>query len=164
MRALRKRSAYTGLMSRSPPPEATDHISGPRSTSIEVTSAVLTGLGKLGQYMADSATLCQIAGVSERSLQTAFNDVYGEPPSVHLRRRALHTARRVLEGSDAGRTTVTAVAHDHGFTHLGRFARYYKEHFGESPSDTLRRDPDPATPSSSHAPFPVKQKALDFES
>ncbi|MFJ9009929.1 helix-turn-helix domain-containing protein [Streptomyces canus] len=37
-----------------------------------------------------------------------------------------------------GTTTVTEVAHVWGFVHLGRFARRYRERYGESPSQTLR--------------------------
>ena len=35
--------------------------------------------------------------------------------------------------------TVTSVAFDWGFSHLGRFAALYKACFGEQPSETLRR-------------------------
>lgn len=35
--------------------------------------------------------------------------------------------------------TVTNVAMDCGFSHLGRFSCDYCRHFGESPSETLRR-------------------------
>jgi AraC-like DNA-binding protein len=35
-------------------------------------------------------------------------------------------------------TTVTSVALDSGFAHLGRFAAAYRHHYGESPSETLR--------------------------
>jgi hypothetical protein len=34
---------------------------------------------------------------------------------------------------------VTAIAMACGFTHMSRFALEYRQHFGERPSDTLRR-------------------------
>ena len=34
--------------------------------------------------------------------------------------------------------SVTEVAYAHGFEHLGRFSAYYRERFGELPSDTVR--------------------------
>jgi len=34
---------------------------------------------------------------------------------------------------------VTDVALEHGFVHMGRFAGYYKQRFGCSPSATLRQ-------------------------
>ena len=36
--------------------------------------------------------------------------------------------------------SVSNIAIDCGFTHLGRFSVAYKRRYGESPSDTLRRD------------------------
>jgi AraC-like DNA-binding protein len=35
-------------------------------------------------------------------------------------------------------TSVTDVALRHGFIHMGRFAAYYKQRFGCSPSTSLR--------------------------
>jgi AraC-like DNA-binding protein len=52
----------------------------------------------------------------------------------------LDLARRRLLASDPKAVTVAWVACGAGFTHLGRFARYYKQQYGESPSVTLRRD------------------------
>jgi transcriptional regulator GlxA family with amidase domain len=36
-------------------------------------------------------------------------------------------------------TSITEIAFDLGFTHLGRMAGAYREKFGETPSATLRR-------------------------
>lgn len=116
---------------------------GIRSTSVAIVRDVVTALEERGEWKASSAVLCQIAGVSERSLQIAFSEVFEEPPSVHLRRRALEHVRRVLQLSDAATTSVSEVALDHGFAHLSRFAQYYRNLFGEAPSKTLRRDPHP---------------------
>jgi transcriptional regulator GlxA family with amidase domain len=52
---------------------------------------------------------------------------------------ALDLARRRLIASDPGKVTVTWIAIGTGFNHLGRFARYYRKTYGESPSETLRR-------------------------
>lgn len=44
--------------------------------------------------------------------------------------------------------TVTTVALDYGFTHLGRFSEFYKATFGVPPSESLRagRDLTPPVP------------------
>lgn len=82
--------------------------------------------------------LAGIAGVSVRSLQTAFREARNCTPMQALHRRRLQAARVVLSGAGA-ETTVTRVAMDCGFFHLGRFARDYRQTFGETPSETLDR-------------------------
>lgn len=77
------------------------------------------------------------AGVSERTLRTAFHCEHGLSPKRYDIRERLRAARRALCD---GRTfrTVTAIASQFGFFELGRFAGLYKIEFGESPSQTLR--------------------------
>lgn len=43
-----------------------------------------------------------------------------------------------LLGARAG-SSVTSIALDWGFDHLGRFAASYKKRFGETPRETLKR-------------------------
>ena len=85
--------------------------------------------------------LCRAASVSERALQYAFKDVVGVTPVAYLIRLRLHRVRQALLAAGRGSTTVSAVALDWGFWHLGEFSRAYKECFGELPSETLRRRP-----------------------
>ena len=59
-------------------------------------------------------------------------------PTEFIRTWALDAARRRLAGVELGECTVAAVATDIGFSHLGRFAGYYRHTFGEYPSETLR--------------------------
>lgn len=77
-------------------------------------------------------------GVSVRSLEIAFQDWRGTTPSAYLRELRLARVRRQLEGAGVG-DSVTDIALANGFFHLGRFARYYRDHFRESPSATLLR-------------------------
>jgi len=81
--------------------------------------------------------LCRAALVSERRLRQAFVDVVGLPPIPYFRCRALNQARLRLIAADARETHVTEVALDAGFTHVGRFAKQYRNVFGEYPSATL---------------------------
>jgi AraC family ethanolamine operon transcriptional activator len=56
-----------------------------------------------------------------------------------MRLTSLSPARRALVEEQPGSTSVTEIAPDHGFFELGRFSDLYRQMFGESPSDTLRR-------------------------
>ncbi|MDH4105373.1 MAG: AraC family transcriptional regulator [Gammaproteobacteria bacterium] len=82
--------------------------------------------------------LCSVAGVGERALSKIFESRRGMSPMRYVTERRLAAARsRLLRASAADE--VTEIATDLGFTHLGRFAIAYREVFGESPSQTLRR-------------------------
>jgi transcriptional regulator GlxA family with amidase domain len=82
--------------------------------------------------------LARAAGVSTRTVYRVFARRCGAPPITHLRRERLQRVReQLLAGGSA--ETVTSVALDWGFTHLGRFAAYYESCYGERPSETLRR-------------------------
>jgi AraC-like DNA-binding protein len=77
-------------------------------------------------------------GVSVRALQEAFRDWRQVTPTEYLRSIRLQRARDALLQANPS-TTVTDVALDHGFFHLGRFSQHYKVAFGESPAATLAR-------------------------
>lgn len=51
--------------------------------------------------------------------------------------RLRHVRDRLLKPMPGD--SVTDIAIEHGFPHLGEFATAYKKAFGESPSETLRR-------------------------
>lgn len=86
------------------------------------------------------AELADLAGVSSRSLQDAFRHEYGAGPMEVLRRIRLQRAHRDLVAGVPEETSVTEIAMNWGFFHLGRFAAIYREHYGESPSRRLARD------------------------
>ena len=81
--------------------------------------------------------LCLAAHVSERRLRKAFVDEYDLPPSRFFRHWALTLAHQRLTSAEDDRHTVTNVALDLGFSHLGRFSGHYRKLYGESPSTTL---------------------------
>jgi AraC family transcriptional regulator, ethanolamine operon transcriptional activator len=83
--------------------------------------------------------LASAAGVSERTLRDAFQHYFGLAPVRYLNRRALHQVRSALQAADPSVATVTKVATEFGVWELGRFARDYRNLFGELPSETLRR-------------------------
>lgn len=85
--------------------------------------------------------LCNGCGVPRRTLSHAFQQVVNMGPAAYLRRLRLNDVRRALTHRRAGVApkNVTEIALDHGFWHAGRFNTQYRELFGESPSETVRR-------------------------
>ena len=92
-------------------------------------------------HLPDALTVDEIAsasGLCVRSLQVAFRQHAGQTPMAYLRERRLLAVHERLSDPGAD-TTVTSVALQFGFAHLGRFAQDYARRFGESPHRTLQR-------------------------
>lgn len=79
--------------------------------------------------------LCAALGTTRRTLQLAFQDHFGVNFGLLTRAARLQRVRHELR---AGGVKVSDTAFRHGFEHLGRFAGYYREFFGENPSATRR--------------------------
>jgi AraC family ethanolamine operon transcriptional activator len=77
------------------------------------------------------------AEVSQRTLERAFAETIGIPPSRYLRLRRMQAVRQELRAHSPQSTAVSKVALRWGFNELGRFATEYREFFGELPSRTL---------------------------
>ena len=78
--------------------------------------------------------LARAAGVSARTLHVYCKRQHGIGPMEWLRNLRLDVAREKLQQSRTAQ--VTDVATTCGFGHLGRFAAYYRERFGELPRNT----------------------------
>lgn len=84
------------------------------------------------------SSMCDYSGISLRSLERIFARDMGVSPQKYVIARRLNAVRRqLLEADREQGLTVTDVAQEHGFSHLGRFAGDYRRYFGESPRDTL---------------------------
>jgi AraC-like DNA-binding protein len=83
--------------------------------------------------------LCQIIGVSARTLRQVCEEQLAVSPQRYLTLRRLHMTRQALLRTDQHAGTVTEIATRYGFWELGRFVGFYKSLFGETPSATLRR-------------------------
>jgi len=81
--------------------------------------------------------LAQIAGVSLRSLYSGFKEFLGMSPMHYLRDLRMEKAHTELVSGEAA--NVAGVALRWGFAHMGRFSNEYKQRYGESPSQTLKR-------------------------
>jgi AraC-like DNA-binding protein len=85
--------------------------------------------------------IAKAACVSTRTLEASFQREHQQSPLAYLRAIRLDRMHQALQA--AARThqevSVTELALQNGFSHMGRFAAYYKQRFGCSPSATLRR-------------------------
>ncbi|TWP53946.1 AraC family transcriptional regulator [Lentzea tibetensis] len=85
-----------------------------------------------------TTALAAAVAVSARALQAGFQRHTGVSPTTYLRDVRLGRVHRDLTAAAPG-LTVTDAATSWGFVHLGRFAGAYRQRFGETPSETLRR-------------------------
>ena len=82
--------------------------------------------------------LAGAGGVSGRTLQRQFQVFFGKAPHAALRDIRFEGARReLLQGLPGAK--VMDVALRNGFPHCGRFSVEYRQRYGETPSQTLKR-------------------------
>jgi len=82
--------------------------------------------------------VCQAAGVSWRTLNYVFRNIFDVTPKEYLQATRFHCVRKELRQAGPD-TTIGDIANRWGFWHMGQFAADYKRQFGELPSDSLRR-------------------------
>jgi len=112
-----------------------DHTDS-RSAHRHVRNAV----GFMREHYPDITTMTEVAaacGISSRTLEVAFRQVWSVRPHRILVAIRLEEVRRVLVQSDR-EDSITRIALAAGFSHLGRFALEYRARYGEKPSYTLR--------------------------
>jgi AraC-like DNA-binding protein len=95
-------------------------------------------LGKASEEVC-MADLVRISGCSARSIHYSFRKLRGVTPMEYLRDYRLAMSRQtLLQPSNAGRS-ITEIALSCGFNHMSKFTAHYKARFGETPSQTRRR-------------------------
>lgn len=80
--------------------------------------------------------LAEHTGVGIRNMFATFKKARGYTPMSFLQMERLKHARSMLENPTQS-TSVVGVSLKCGFRHEGRFAKYYRQAFGEPPSVTL---------------------------
>lgn len=80
--------------------------------------------------------LCEVANVSRRTLQYAFESIIGISPIQYLRTSRLNGVRRALISASQS-ASISDIAAQWGFWHMSQFAKDYRQLFGERPSETL---------------------------
>lgn len=76
------------------------------------------------------------AFASRRTLYRAFAEILSDTPQSYVRRLRLHRIRHELAGDAERACTIALVATQWGMSELGRMSGWYRELFGERPSDT----------------------------
>jgi AraC family transcriptional regulator, ethanolamine operon transcriptional activator len=84
------------------------------------------------------ASVCDALGVTERTLQRAFQDCLGIGLRAYERERRLRGVHGAIL-AEGNRRSITDIAMSFGFWHLGRFSGAYAALFGCVPSETRRR-------------------------
>ena len=121
--------AHLGTSGRSVPP--------PPTRAYIVDKAVKF----MDAHIADRITLadvCEAVRVSPRTLRYSFEAIMGVSPTEYLLASRLNRARDALANPKSQMPIQMAAAHS-GFWHMGRFAKSYRQMFGERPSETCLR-------------------------
>ncbi|MEA5535668.1 helix-turn-helix domain-containing protein [Crocosphaera sp. XPORK-15E] len=79
--------------------------------------------------------ICEAVGVSQRTLEYTFKDLYEITPKAYLKRLRLNHLRQCLQQSSP-EDKILEFAQDLGFLHRGQLAKDYQQLFGELPSET----------------------------
>ena len=87
----------------------------------------------------NAADLCDLAGVSTRTLEYAFRERFNLGPAAFLKSRRMLAVRKALREAEPDQPGVGEMAAQFRFWHSGQFARDYKTRFNEAPSATLAR-------------------------
>jgi len=83
--------------------------------------------------------MCRLFGVSDRTLENGFKELYGVTPKSFINAMRLNGFRAALRAADPLTTVIADLANDWGFWHIGQLAADYRRMFGELPSVTLTR-------------------------
>lgn len=110
----------------------------------EAPSAPLSMVRRAEEYIrahsSEDLSISAVAGhlqITARALQMGFRLQRGQSPYSYVETVRLEKAHQLLIAADDGES-VTQIALDCGFSHLGRFSQQYKRRYGVMPSQSLR--------------------------
>ena len=92
------------------------------------------------EHLSENISVTDIAamvGVTPRTLQNGFRKAFNLTPAEYIRRARVNALHRSLLAADAT-AGVTNLMMDVGIVNFGRYAQYYREQIGVSPSTTLK--------------------------
>jgi AraC-like DNA-binding protein len=117
---------------------------GPLPSALKVVRQVEEYLDTEGTGLIHISRICGQLHVSRRTLHRAFHEALGIGPIAFLRYRRLCSAHTAIRSDFQAGGTIADMAIQHGFLNVGRFAQYYRQLFGEYPSDTRLHKDDPS--------------------
>ncbi len=118
------------------PPRTT--VGRPRADRAEIIRRSMEVI-EAAPAMPPAAEIARRIGVNDRTLLRTFQETFGVPTKRYLLLRELHGVRTTLNQGAPDDATLADVLARHGIWEFGRFAGRYRRHFGELPSETLRR-------------------------
>ncbi|CUH47352.1 helix-turn-helix domain-containing protein [Ruegeria atlantica] len=127
------------------PVEAADNrnaLHGQARRNMALVTAVRRRL-LTGEWV-DASQIDQLArslGVSQRTLFRAISVSIDMAPRAYQKRLKLHLVQKALQTATPDTASVTKIAMEHGFWHLGRFSQEFREAFGKNPRDALDTSP-----------------------
>ncbi|PJC86872.1 AraC family transcriptional regulator [Vibrio sp. HA2012] len=130
-------SAITDLLAQITGPDL-QTLKETRSARMVVIKRIQKHMAQTGEYPLTVNELCRIACVSRRTLQYAFEYGLDISPLVYVRNCRLNQIRRALLSTNS-ELCISDLAIGHGFYHIGLFNQYYKQLFGETPTQTRQR-------------------------
>jgi transcriptional regulator GlxA family with amidase domain len=92
------------------------------------------------EHLSENISVADVAakvGVTPRTLQNGFRKAFNLSPAEYIRRIRIDALHRSLLEADATEG-VTTLMMNLGIVNFGRYAQYYREQIGVSPSTTLR--------------------------
>ena len=111
----------------------------------QTPAPALEHVRKLEDYMAahaseplDMATLAEVGGLSGATIHRAFRKYRGYTPMQYLQDERMRLVRQRLLFCNPPES-VSRIAMECGFVHMGRFAAEYRRRFNENPSQTVKR-------------------------
>jgi len=122
----------------SAPAPSREPLGRPRLNRAEIIRNAMAVI-EASQTMPTAQELARHVGVTDRTLLRTFQESYGVPPKKYLMLRELQNIHRVLRAGPPHHATVTDVLSRSGIWDFGRFASRYRRHYGELPSETVRR-------------------------
>lgn len=115
-------------------------FSGNRMGSLHAHAAIVRrARSYITEHLSEPISLDSIARAafaSRRTLYRAFAEILNDTPQSYVRRLRLHRIRQNLASDVEQARTVALVANQWGMSELGRMSAWYRQLFGERPSDT----------------------------